>query len=314
MSTEPLFFQPVFKERIWGGEKLKAFGYDLPYKRTGECWAFAGHPHGQSVVKEGVYKGKTLGALWEKERQLFGELKGGRFPLLTKLLDANDDLSIQVHPPDEYAQQFENDCGKTECWYVVHCEEGAEIVYGHHPKTKEEFSQMVREGRWTELLRKVPVNQGDFYYVPSGTIHAIGKGIVILETQQNSDATYRLYDYERKDHDGKKRDLHVTQSLDVLSTPFVESELAMLKNQIEGVHVTTFVQSPYFTVHKWMVKGSASLCQEEPFLLISVLKGNGHIEKNQKGYAFSVGDHVLLPAGFGSFTISGDAECIVSHV
>ena len=199
MSLQPLFFEPVFKERIWGGEQLKSFGYELPSTQTGECWAFAAHSNGQSIVKNGEYKGLSLGELWEDQRQLFGNIAGDRFPLLTKILDAAQDLSVQVHPDDEYGLKHEGDLGKTECWYIIDCEEGAQIIYGHTAQTREDLATMIHEGKWDELLTKVPVKPGDFFFVPSGTVHAIGAGIVILETQQNSDTTYRVYDYDRRE-------------------------------------------------------------------------------------------------------------------
>ncbi len=194
MSREPIFLQPVFKERIWGGRALaETFGYEIPYDKTGECWAISAHPHGQSVVRDGVYAGFTLGQLWEQHRELFGNVSGDRFPLLTKILDANADLSVQVHPDDAYARVHERgELGKTECWYIIDCEEGAELIYGHHAQSKEEFRAWVEQGAWDQLLRRVKIHPGDFFFVPSGTIHALGAGTLVLETQQSSDTTYRL--------------------------------------------------------------------------------------------------------------------------
>ena len=141
----------------------------------------------------------SLGQLWNNHRELFGDIEG-LFPSSTKILDANRDLSVQVHPNDEYARINENgELGKTECWYVIDCKEGAEIIYGHHAKTKDELVEMVEQEEWDKLLQRVKVKPGDFFFVPSGTVHAIGEGILILETQQNSDTTYRLYDYNRRD-------------------------------------------------------------------------------------------------------------------
>lgn len=164
MTTEPLFFKPVFKERIWGGTALADFGYTIPSQRTGECWAFAAHQNGQSVVQNGMYKGFTLSELWEHHRHLFGQLEGDRFPLLTKILDADQDLSVQVHPNDEYANIHENgELGKTECWYIIDCQKDAEIIYGHNATTKEELTVMIERGEWDELLRRVKVKPGDFF-------------------------------------------------------------------------------------------------------------------------------------------------------
>lgn len=314
MSIQPLFFEPVFKERIWGGEQLKSFGYEIPSTQTGECWAFAAHSNGQSVVKNGEYKGLTLGELWENKRELFGNFDGDRFPLLTKILDAAQDLSVQVHPDDEYGLKHEGDLGKTECWYIIDCEEGGEIIYGHTAKTREELATMIHEGKWDELLTKVPVKPGDFFFVPSGTVHAIGAGIVILETQQNSDTTYRVYDYDRRDNEGNLRELHIEQSIAVTTVPAVKPEVQPVINTLGDMKITTFVESNYFTVHKWELEGTAKLNQDLAFELVSVIEGTGSLVQGDGKYEFKKGDHFLLPSGFGEYEIEGNAELIVSHL
>lgn len=313
--NEPIFFEPIFQERIWGGEKLTSFGYHIPSKHTGECWAFAAHENGQSVVKVGPLEGKTLGELWVQHRELFGNIEGDRFPLLTKILDANDDLSVQVHPNDEYAAVNENgELGKTECWYIIDCEPGAEIIYGHHAKTKEELRNLIEVGKWNELLRREPVRRGDFFFVPSGTVHAIGKGILILETQQNSDTTYRVYDYDRKDDKGHTRELHIEKSIDVTTVPSISPSIQVENTSVGGLKITTFIQDQYFTVYKWDLKGEATLEQNKPFQLVSVISGEGILQVGEKSYSFKKGDHFLLPAGTGNFHIKGNSELIVSHV
>jgi mannose-6-phosphate isomerase len=315
MEKEPLFFEPVFKERIWGGDRLRTFGYQLPSEQTGECWAFSAHPNGQSIVREGNFKGFTLGHLWKYHRGLFGHIEGDRFPLLTKILDANQDLSVQVHPDDDYANKYEDgELGKTECWYIIDCEEGAEIVYGHNAGSRNEFEQMIQGGKWNDLLRRVPIKPGDFYFVPSGTIHAIGKGTLILETQQNSDTTYRVYDYNRRDRDGNMRDLHVEASIAVAAIPSVVRETKPVINIKDGLKITRYVQSNYFTVSKWELEGEVTLNHSLPFKLLSVITGEGVLEKSETSYHFKKGDHILLPFEFGQFKLYGKAEFIISHV
>ncbi|MEH7117149.1 mannose-6-phosphate isomerase, class I [Neobacillus vireti] len=315
MNKEPLFFEPIFKERIWGGDRLKTFGYQLPSNQTGECWAFAAHPNGQSIVKEGHFKGYSLGQLWKYHRGLFGHIEGDRFPLLTKILDANQDLSVQVHPDDDYANQYEGgELGKTECWYIIDCEEGAEIVYGHNAGSKNEFEKMIQDGKWNDLLRRVPIKPGDFFFVPSGTIHAIGKGTLILETQQNSDTTYRVYDYDRRDRDGNTRDLHVGSSIAVATIPSVVQELKPIIKGSNGLKITEFVKSNYFTVSKWELDGEANLNQSLLFKLVSVLSGEGILEINGTSYPFKKGDHILLPFEFGEYKLCGKADFIISHL
>ncbi|MCY7788049.1 mannose-6-phosphate isomerase, class I [Bacillus inaquosorum] len=315
MMTEPLFFKPVFKERIWGGTALAAFGYNIPSERTGECWAFAAHKNGQSVVQNGMYKGLTLCELWEQHRHLFGYLEGDRFPLLTKILDADQDLSVQVHPNDDFAKTCENgELGKTECWYIIDCEKDAEIIYGHYAKTKEELISMIELGEWDELLRRVKVKPGDFFYVPSGTVHAIGKGILVLETQQNSDTTYRLYDYERRDAEGNMRELHLEKSIEVIAVPSIPVRQTVQYDQTDDLHIATLIECAYFSVEKWSLSGSARLKQQKPFLLVSVIEGKGRMISGDNVNTFQKGDHMLLPFGFGQFKLEGQAECIVSHL
>jgi mannose-6-phosphate isomerase len=315
MKKEPLFFEPIFKERIWGGDRLKTFGYQLPSNQTGECWAFSAHPNGQSIVRDGNFKGFALGDLWEYHRGLFGHIEGDRFPLLTKILDANQDLSVQVHPDDDYAYKHEDgELGKTECWYIIDCEEGAEIVYGHNAGSRNEFEQMIHDGKWNDLLRRLPIKPGNFYFVPSGTIHAIGKGTLILETQQNSDTTYRVYDYNRRDRDGKMRDLHVEASIAVAAIPSVVRETKPVLKIKEGLKITRFIQSNYFTVSKWELEGEVNLNQALPFKLLSVISGEGILEKSGSSYPFKKGDHILLPFEFGQFKLYGEAKFIISHL
>jgi len=317
MNQQPIFFKPIFQERIWGGTELTSFGYTIPSHTTGECWAFAAHSNGQSIVKNGPLQGKTLGELWENHRYLFGDKEGDRFPLLTKILDAHQDLSVQVHPNDSYAKVYENgELGKTECWYIVDCKEGAEIIFGHHAKTKAELETMIAENRWDDLLNKVSVKKGDFFFVPSGTIHAIGAGIIILETQQNSDTTYRVYDYDRLDDAGNKRDLHIQQSIAVTTVPHQEKlQDSNYKTEKQaGLIKTTFVECSYFSVEKWEVYGKSDLVQTKDFLLCSVMEGAGSVQIQEAEYPFQKGDHFLLPSTLGEYAIMGKSELIVSYI
>lgn len=315
MKRQPIFLTPIFQERMWGGKELRdKFGYDIPNDLTGECWAISAHENGTSVVRNGDYEGKTLRELWNNHRELFNHYEGEKFPLLTKILDANKDLSVQVHPGDKYASENENgELGKSECWYIIDCKKDADIIYGHHAKTKEELVQMVEKGQWGKLLRRVKIKPGDFFYVPSGTIHAITEGTLILETQQSSDTTYRVYDYDRRDKNGNLRELHLKKALEVSTTPHVDQCTKPTITKIDNARITTFVEKEYFSVYKWDVIGEAKLSQNQPFMLISVIEGNGSIENDGIVSNCVKGDHFILPAGFGDFTINGQLECIVSH-
>ncbi|NMH70509.1 mannose-6-phosphate isomerase, class I [Bacillus sp. RO3] len=314
--NQPLFLQPVFQERIWGGTALKErFNYDIPSDQTGECWAISGHPNGQSTVINGEFAGRTIGELWKEHRELFGKHPSPVFPLLKKILDASADLSVQVHPDDAYAHEHENgELGKTECWYIIDCEEDAEMIFGHTAQTKEEFISMIERGKWSELLRRVPVKPGDFFYVPSGTIHALCKGTLVLETQQSSDTTYRVYDYDRKDAAGNTRELHINQSIEVTTIPHRCEAVEPVVEKREGVEFTKFVETDYFTVYKWQVDGHAAFLQDQPFQLASVLNGKGMLKVHGEEYCLTKGDHFILPADVKTWEIAGQVELIVSHV
>jgi mannose-6-phosphate isomerase len=315
MRREPIFLNPVFKERIWGGTALQEkFGYDIPSSQTGECWAISAHPHGQSVVREGEYAGLTLGELWVQHRELFGNAHGDTFPLLTKILDANADLSVQVHPDDDYAWIHENgEMGKTECWYIIDCKEGAELIYGHTAQSKDQLQEMIQNGEWDRLLRKIKIKPGDFFYVPSGTIHALGAGTLVLETQQSSDTTYRVYDYDRKDEKGNSRELHIEKAIDVTKVPHIDPEYKPNVISFDRVKVTNFIKEKYFTVQKWEIYGPCSFEQDQDFMLASVVDGTGQMICEAGTYRFQMGDHFILPSGFGRFQVNGQVKLIVSH-
>ncbi|HDR6246521.1 TPA: mannose-6-phosphate isomerase, class I [Bacillus cereus] len=311
----PLFLQPVLQERIWGGKSLGNFNYDLSSESIGECWGISAHPNGMSVVREGPYEGKTLEQLWRDEKHLFGECSSEKFPLLTKILDANKDLSVQVHPNDEFAKVYENgELGKTECWYIIDCKEGAQLVYGHNANTNLEFKEMIKEGKWGELLRRVSIKPGDFFYVPSGTIHALCEGTVVLETQQSSDTTYRVYDYDRIDANGKKRELHLDKAVQVVSIPHEDYPVQSETIDRNGALITTYVHEEYFSVYKWKIEEEASFQQKEIFQLVSVIEGEGTLVTIDGESYIKKGDHFILPITIENFIIKGNITAIVSHL
>lgn len=313
MQERPiLFLKPVFKQMLWGGSKLSTeFGYQIPGDDTGECWAISAHPNGDCEVREGIYEGKTLSELWQEHRELFGDLDLDRFPLLTKIIDARDDLSIQVHPNDAYAGEHENgSLGKTECWYVLDCPEDAALVVGHNASTREELQKMVEQGRWGELIREIPVKKGDFIQINPGTVHAIKGGLMILETQQNSDITYRVYDYDRLT-DGKPRQLHVKQSIDVITVPAPSAKDSVrFVDDLPKNVMNELISCDYYTVWKLDVTKPVVVEQKYPFLSMSVIEGEGIVN----GQMIRKGDHFILPAGIGEVTLQGDMKIIASSV
>jgi len=307
---EPIFLKPVFKQMIWGGSRLKEFGYEIPGDDTGECWAISAHPNGDGTVAGGSYDGMKLSELWDTHRELFGNVEGDRYPLLIKLIDAKADLSIQVHPNDEYAKKNENgSLGKTECWYIVDCDEGAQIVIGHHAKTHEEVKDMIEQKRWKDFIRVIPIHKGDFFQINPGTVHAIKGGTLILETQQNSDITYRVYDYDRLSN-GKPRELHVEKSIDVIEAPFVPYEVSAKTEQGEGYERQNLITCPVYSVDKLTIHGKAVFHQDKPFLNVSILDGEGTID----GRKIQKGDHFILPAGYGEYVLDGNMTIITSNI
>lgn len=309
--SELLFMEPCFKTMIWGGHKMREkYGYPIPSEETGEAWVISGHQNGKSTVKGGTYDGWNLDDLWKQHGELFGHPAETSFPLLVKVIDANNDLSIQVHPDDTYAAVHENGSkGKTECWYVLDCEEGADIIVGHHARTREELVQMIDEGKWDQLLNCFPIHKGDFFYIPSGTVHAIRKGTLILEVQQSSDVTYRLYDYGRLQN-GKPRELHLDKSKDVITCPYSGVSTTGAWDDRKDYRVRQLVKSQYFTVEQWKVGTALDLEQKYDFLLVDVTEGSGMAD----GIPVKAGDHFIVPYQYGTMHVEGNLEIITSHL
>ncbi|MCI1882882.1 MAG: mannose-6-phosphate isomerase, class I [Sporolactobacillus sp.] len=316
MDKTPLFLKPALHEKIWGGTRLRdLFGYDIPSETTGECWGISAHPNGPAVIKNGTLAGKTLTEAWSTHPELFDHYQSTAFPLLTKILDARTDLSVQVHPDDAYAQKHEHvPFGKTECWYVIDCEKGSEIVYGHTAPTREAFAEAIEAKKWDSLLRRVKVKPGDFFYVPSGTIHAICGGCLILETQQSSDTTYRVYDYDRPGKDGKPRPLHIKQSIECANCPHVDPKLTYHVVQKAQAKFTELLREHLFTVSHWEIRGHADpIAKTWPFLLMSVLGGEGSLSIDDTHYDLKKGDHLLVPSTVEALSLDGELDLIVSN-
>ncbi|MDO4537034.1 MAG: class I mannose-6-phosphate isomerase [Coriobacteriales bacterium] len=309
--------EPIFHEKLWGGRRLEEeFGYELPDGPVGECWAISAHPHGDCRIVGGPWDGWHLSELWDQHRELFGNIEGDRFPLLIKILDALDDLSIQVHPNDEYANEHENgSLGKRECWYILDAHEGAHIIVGQHAANREEFAQMVAENRWHDLVNELPVKPGDFFQVEPGTLHAILGATLVLETQQSSDVTYRVYDFDRKQPDGSLRELHLEQAMDVVNyQQKAPASGDVQAPEVDGV--THLVQTPSYAVDRLRVTNEAPLAYEQawPFLNVSVVKGSGSVDVGDEHYELPKGTHFIALSGCGTLEFKGDMSLIVSHV
>lgn len=306
-----IFLKPVFKSMIWGGDKLGTdFGYPIPDEHTGECWAISAHKNGDCLIKNGEFEGKTLSWLWNNHRELFGNAGGDVFPLLIKIIDAKADLSIQVHPDDEYAKLNENgSLGKTECWYILDCDDGSEIVIGHNAKDRQELKDMIYHGRWEELIKIRPIRKGDFFQIEPGTVHAIKKGTVILETQENSDITYRLYDYGRLDH-GKPRELHIDKSIDVINCPHIDTKVRGKLIKSENFDLEELIKCSNYTVQRIVMHGEQEFIMDKKFLNAGVVNGSGSID----GQPVKKGDFFILPSEYGTYCLKGNLELIISNI
>ena len=296
-----LKLKPACKDYLWGGDKLRTdFGVDSDLHPLAEAWVLSCHPDGPSVIAEGPCRGMTLADyIAQNGKKILGTdcEKFADFPILTKLIDAKGNLSIQVHPSNEYALEHENQYGKTEMWYILDCEPGAFLYYGFdHEISKEEFERRIQDNTLTEVLNAAPVHKGDVFFIPSGTLHAICQGIVIAEIQQNSNVTYRVYDYGRVGADGKPRALHIRQALDV-------TELTPPKAQDFGPHLG---QCEYFTVDVHEGSWGEEAC-EKSFVSLLFVEGEGSVSCGGETLAVKKGDSVFLPAGSGAFTVRGDA-------
>lgn len=307
---EILFLNPVFKETLWGGNRLKTeYHYNIPSEHTGECWAISAHPEGDCTIANGTFKGWQLSELWDSHREIFGDSKADKFPLLVKIIDAKEDLSIQVHPDDAYAKAHEQGAsGKTECWYILDCKEDATIVVGHHAKDKAALRKMVEEGNFQELIATRKINKGDFLQITPGTLHAIKAGTLLLETQQNSDVTYRVYDYDRL-YNGKPRELHLQKSMDVIVCPYKEPKEERNTTGDRNLTIEELVSCQFYTVRKVTVQGTSSMMQKEGFLLCSVIHGSGTLNQ----YTIKKGDHFIIPSDYGELVLKGNMEMIISN-
>ncbi len=300
----PLFLTPALKDFIWGGNRLPAeYGYDTALPKVAEAWVLSCHPQGSSVVKNGPLAGKTLPevlACWGITQE---------FPLLIKFIDARDRLSVQVHPDDDYARRVEGEQGKTEMWYVLDCEPGAQLLYGvNRALTKEEFKQHIEENTIDEIANYVAVKPGDCFFIPAGTLHAIGAGILLAEVQQNSATTYRVSDYGRLGADGKPRALHVDKALDVTTlTPTPLSTAGLWEK--DGCH--RLAECAYFTAE--VRDGAFDAAAGNSFYSLLCLEGEGLLTAEGEAYPLRKGDSVYVPAGM-AFAVDGKLRVLCSTV
>lgn len=304
--------EPAYKNYIWGGTRLNSeYNKTSPYDITAESWELSCHDDGLSIIVDGEHKGKSLKEVISKNPDILGE--NGKsfdfFPILIKLIDAADKLSVQVHPDDSYALANENSYGKTEMWYVMDAEEGASLVYGlKKDVTKEEFLDLAKNGGLNDILNFVPVKKGDVFFIRSGMIHAIGKGILIAEIQQNSNLTYRVYDYDRRDKEGNLRPLHTEKAAIVADlTKIEEGGFADIKQISENIRRLS--ECKYFTVDEIKVDGKHTIKNDDSFVCLTVVSGDGEIA----GLEAKAGTSIFVPCG-ETAEICGKMTVLASYV
>ena len=307
---------PTGKDYLWGGTRLRdEYGKKIDMTPLAESWECSVHPDGPSFVANGQYKGKTLKEVLDAHPEYIGTKANGVFPILAKFIDAKKDLSVQVHPDDEYARENENDNGKTEMWYIIDAEKGASLIYGFkHKVTKEILERAIERGELDKHLQKVEVHKADLYFVPAGTVHGIGKGILLAEIQESSNVTYRVYDYDRVDKNGKKRQLHFEKAVQVMDmgvVPDIKQKRRMVK-YYPGCSRELLCRCKYFETERIQVtKGFSFSVREESFQVLMCLDGYGQVEVDgDKPVRFTKGETVFLPAGLGRCLIIGDTTIL----
>jgi mannose-6-phosphate isomerase len=321
----PLKFEKIFKEKIWGGRKLEsAFGMILPNEnKFGESWEVACHKNGISIISEGILKGRSLEEiLIEYKEKLVGEKIysefGNKFPLLIKYLDINDSLSVQVHPSNNYKLLEEGELGKSEVWYILEASEDAKLILGiKEGISKEEFEKKSKDKDFDNLFNIVSVKKGDFINVEPGLAHTSSSGsVLICEIQQNSDTTYRIYDFDRLVN-GKPRELHLEKAIDVLDfekKPNILREGEAFKNEVEGASIEKLTKNEYFAVEKICVDGKYEEKVEGSFKIFSIIEGEGELEWDRNLYKIKKGDTYLIPASLDFIIIKGKVDLLKSYV
>lgn len=308
----PLKFENLYFEKLWGARDLEKFRDNMPEGNIGESWDVACHPHGMSVVSNGEFKGIRFDDLINKygESVVGTKINKGKFPLLIKLLNTSGKLSVQVHPNDEYANRVENEMGKTEAWYVVDCKEGAQIIAGlKEGVTKERLKEAILEGTAEDLMNKISVKKGETYFIKSGLIHTMDEGLIVAEVQQNSDTTYRLYDYNRG------RELHIEKALDVIDYKLLGKKSDGIKVKKDGYEITYICACKDFALELYDINETMNDVSDiERFFIYTCVEGLGKIQYGEKEENIKYGDSILIPASLGEYKFKGNLKLLKSFV
>jgi len=301
-----LFFKPIFMKRIWGDNYFKTnLKYDLDDDLYGEMWSVSAVKNNETFITNDEYKGITLSEYFLSHKSQFGSFN--EFPLLIKLIHTKDLLSVQVHPDNEYAKKIENCLGKTECWYFLDSKKDSFIYFGHHSKSKEELNNAINNGSCEDLLNKFYIKKDDFAYIPSKTIHALGKNLLLLEIQQSSDITYRLYDYNRLGLNGKPRELHINKALDVID--FNNENNIEIKN-FKDKNQCNIVDEKFFKIYKFKVSNTLNLTLDNKyFKIISVIDGTINIDNHQ----LKLGESCVITNEINNVKLFGNGTILLTY-
>ncbi len=313
---ELLVVEPVFAERLWAGTTLRQwFGASVPEGLIGECWAVSGMEGMSGTIRGGAPAGLTLRDAWSAGL-VSGRPESSDFPLLCKFLDPRDWLSVQVHPNDAQAQELEQQPrGKAECWLVVSCEDGAELILGHRADSAEALRSALADGTLMDLLTTIPVAQDDFFMVGAGEVHSVGPGMLIYEVQQSSDTTYRLYDFDRVGPDGRQRELHVDKGFGVVVAPH-DPAAARTAGPWEpiGQHARrrVLVDRPQFLVQRWETQNGHFSMEAPGYRVLTIVGGHATLTTDEQSLELGLGSSVVIPAGCGAVEVAGDVILITT--
>lgn len=322
LIIEDMFkLEPAYKDYLWGGSTLKdKYDKQCDFSKVAESWELSANADGLCKIATGCFSGETFDDfLANVGKEALGRkyCENEKFPLLIKFIDAKKKLSIQIHPDDNYAKKVEHGLGKAEMWYIIDCKEDAYIYYGlKEDTTKEEIERRVKNNTITEILNKVYVKKNDVFFVEPGTIHAIGSGIVVCEIQQNSNSTYRLYDYDRKDKDGNTRELHIDKALDVVNTEKIDEHKNSYEPEIgNGYTKQLLADCKYFKTTKYDVDTEAEVqVTEDSFLAVTIVDGYGELEDDSMSIKFNPGDTLFITAGNKKVKIKGNCLALISNM
>ena len=315
-NNSVLFLRPAFGVAIWGDGTLYkkyAYTYDVAEpNRVASIRAFSGHPHGTNLVENGTYAGKTLAEVYDLEPELFGNAQQRRWevvPIMMGVCHAADDLSIQVHPTEEFALRHENSHGKSESWYIMDCGEGADVVLGHRAQSLEELDSYIAKDAIEELVLRKPIAPGDFFNLKAGTLHALQKGTTFIEVCTCCDLTYRFYDYHRRDEKGNERKLDIEKARQNILIPYEEMTYDTLQWQHDGVMETQFCDNENFSVRLFEVDGSGLVPKRKPYFACFVISGSGQLGE----YMLRAGDCFMVTSQQTQLELSGNMEILAAH-